>query len=275
MKFGLDVSTTGEFADPRLLAQLAQEAEAAGWDGFFVWDVLLSTDPVLDPWITLTAVALATTRIRLGLLVSPLPRHRPWLVARALANLDHLSGGRMVCTVGLGHQDADFAAFGEDPDPRVRAGKLDEGLAILSGLWGDAPFSFAGEHYTLRDVTLLPRPLQQPRLPIWVVGGWPRKPPFRRAARWDGVCLMPTRMDTKEWLTVDDFRECLAYVRSHRTSGAPFEVVMSGESAEDRPAAIAQVQAFAEAGATWWVEDSVGWTLAEQRARIRRGPPRP
>lgn len=274
MKFGLDMPTTGEFADPRVLVQLAQEAETAGWDGFFVWDVLLAKDAVLDPWIALTALALQTTRITLGLLVVPLARHRPWLVARSLANLDQLSGGRIIPTFGLGHQDTDFAAFGEDPDPLVRAQKLDEGLAILDGLWGDAPFSFAGERYTLQDVSLLPRPVQSPRIPIWIVGGWPRKPPFRRAARWDGVCLMSTRMDTKQLLTVDDFRECLAYVQAHRSGPGPFEVVMSGESAEDRPAAVAQVQAFAEAGATWWVEDNVDWTLAEYRARIRRGPPR-
>jgi alkanesulfonate monooxygenase SsuD/methylene tetrahydromethanopterin reductase-like flavin-dependent oxidoreductase (luciferase family) len=273
MKFGLDVSTTGEFADPRVLAQLAQEAEAAGWDGFFVWDVLLGKDPVLDPWVALAVLALATTRIKLGVLVTPLARHRPWLVARTLANLDQISGGRMICTVGLGHQDADFAAFGEDPHPRVRAQKLDEGLAILAGLWGDAPFSFAGAHYTLQDVTLLPRPVQQPRIPIWVVGGWPRKPPFRRAAHWDGVCLMPTRMDSMEWLTVEDFRACLAYVQAHRTGDGPFDVVMSGELAEDPHEARAQAARFAEAGATWWMEDGVGWTLAEQRERIRRGPP--
>lgn len=274
MKFGLDVSTTGEFADPRVLAQLAQEAEAAGWDGFFIWDVLLGNDPVLDPWIALTALALQTTRIKLGLLATPLARHRPWLVARSLANLDHLSGGRLIPIFGLGYLDADFAAFGEDPDPLVRAKKLDEGLEILAGVWGDAPFSFAGEHYTVRDVALLPRPVQSPRIPIWVVGGWPRKPPFRRAARWDGICIMPSRQDTKQGMTVDDLRECLDYIRSQRTLDTPFDAVMSGALAEDPQEALAQAARFAEAGATWWIDEGLAGTFAEAQERIRRGPPR-
>jgi alkanesulfonate monooxygenase SsuD/methylene tetrahydromethanopterin reductase-like flavin-dependent oxidoreductase (luciferase family) len=173
LKFGLDVPTSGDYADARVLAQLATEAEAAGWDGFFIWDVLLGDQPVIDPWIALTAIALQTTRIKIGLMVIPLARHRPWLVARRLANLDRLSQGRVICTVGLGYDPQDFAAFDEESSPSVRSQKLDESLAILAGLWAEDRFSYAGKHFTLNQVTLHPKPFQSPRIPIWVAGGWP------------------------------------------------------------------------------------------------------
>ena len=131
MQFGLDAPTTGDYADARTLSQLAAEAEASGWDGFFIWDVLLGDHPVIDPWIALTAIALQTVRIRIGLMVTPLARHRPWLVARRLANLDQISGGRVVCTVGLGHSGRDFSAFGEPSETAVRAAQLDESLTLL------------------------------------------------------------------------------------------------------------------------------------------------
>lgn len=277
MRFGLDVPTTDAYADPRVLAELAAEAEAAGWDGFFVWDVLGNQQPpvpVVDPWIALAAVALRTARIKIGTMVTPLARHRPWLVARQFANLDQLSGGRVICTVGLGYLERDFTAFGEAGDPATRARQLDEGLAILAGLWTTDRFSFAGEHYTLDEVTLLPRPVQSPRIPIWVAGGWPRRAPFRRAARWDGACLMSVHQETRTWLTLDDFRDCLAYVRRRRSQPTPFDMVMSGETSEDRQAGIAMTRAFEAAGATWWVEEGLGWSLDEFRERIRRGPPR-
>jgi len=89
MQFGLDVPTTGDYASLRVLAQLAATAEAVGWDGFFIWDVL---DGV-DPWIALTAIALHTQRMRIGLMVLPLARHQPWLIAKRLADLDHLRAG--------------------------------------------------------------------------------------------------------------------------------------------------------------------------------------
>jgi alkanesulfonate monooxygenase SsuD/methylene tetrahydromethanopterin reductase-like flavin-dependent oxidoreductase (luciferase family) len=278
MKFGLDVPTTGEYADARLLAQLAAEAEAAGWDGFFIWDVIFGnaemTKPAIDPWLALTAIALQTARIKLGFMILPLARYRPWLVARRLADLDRLSGGRVVCAVGLGYLEKEFAAFGEAAEPAIRAEKLDEGLEILAGLWTTDQFSFTGQYYTLNQVTLDPKPLQSPRIPIWVAGGWPRRPPFRRAARWDGVCLKSVHQDRREWLTLDDFKDCLAYVQAHRPTSGPFEVVMSGETPDDRQEAVEKLLALQEAGATWWVDEGLGWSLAEFRERIRTGPPR-
>lgn len=286
MRFGLDVPTTGEYADPRTLAQLATEAEVMGWDGFFIWDVLLggATPPLpsVDPWIALTAVTLRTTRIHLGCFVLPLARHRPWLVARQLANLDHLSGGRIICAVGLGHQPRDFAAFAEPDDLATRARMLDEGLAVLTGLWQSDHFSFHGEHYALDDVTLASRPVQIPRIPIWVAAGWPHRAPFRRAARWDGACLKSYHQQRREPITPADLGECATFLATERQApGAdgpfnlePFDLIASGESPRDPAAAGAQVRPFGEAGATWWVEEGLGFTLDELRERIRSGPPR-
>ena len=139
VRFGISVPNFAEYADPRLLTALAREAEAAGWDGFFLWDHILIERswrmPMADPWVALAAIAAATERIRLGPLVTPLARRRPWKVARETVTLDHLSGGRTILGVGLGHPpEAEYAAFGEEPDARVRALKLDEGLDVLTGL---------------------------------------------------------------------------------------------------------------------------------------------
>ena len=274
MKFGLDVPTTGEYADARILAQLAVDAEAAGWDGFFVWDVLPQTTAIIDPWISLTAIALQTSRIRIGVLATPLARHRPYLVAQRLANLDQLSQGRVICAVGLGHSEETFAAFSEETSLVARAEQLDEGLEILAGLWTENDFSYKGRYNTLNSITLLPKPVQTPPIPLRGAGGWPHRSPFRRAAQWDGVCLKSINVEKHKWLTVEDFRDCLAYINEHRTSNAPFDVIMSGETPTDTHQGAAIVRPFAEAGATWWVEEGLGWSLEEFRERVRSGPPR-
>jgi alkanesulfonate monooxygenase SsuD/methylene tetrahydromethanopterin reductase-like flavin-dependent oxidoreductase (luciferase family) len=152
MRYAINVPNFGDYADARFVADLARRAEQHGWDGFFVWDHINSAMgrgmPMGDPWVILTAVALATERIRIGTMVTPLPRRRPWKVARETTTLDHLSGGRLILGVGLGTPaDAEFASFGEVPDIAERARKLDEGLEVLTGLWGGEPFSFVGEHY--------------------------------------------------------------------------------------------------------------------------------
>lgn len=273
MRYGVDVPTTGEYADARVLADLAADAEAAGWDGFFIWDVLGGAEGAVDPWIALAAIALRTTQIRLGTLATPLARHRPWLVARRLADLDRLSNGRVICAAGLGMPD-DFETFGETSDAALRAIALDEALEILAGLWSGTPFSYSGDHYQLTDAILAPVPVQRPRIPIWVAGGWPRRGPFRRAARWDGVCVKSVHADTRSWLALDDFRACVEYIRAQRTSTLPFDVIASGELPDERPAAQERVASLADAGATWWVEEGLGWSLDEFRERVRSGPPR-
>jgi alkanesulfonate monooxygenase SsuD/methylene tetrahydromethanopterin reductase-like flavin-dependent oxidoreductase (luciferase family) len=175
VKRGIFVAPFGELADARALAALAARAEGAGWDGFFVWDHVRyspPTLPVADPWIALTAIALATERVRIGPLVTPVSRRRPHKLARETVTLDRLSGGRLVLGVGLGSDNhGEFEDFGEVSEPRERARLLDEGLDRLTAHWDD----FA------------PRAVQEPRIPIWVAARWPNRRPVRRAARWDGL----------------------------------------------------------------------------------------
>ena len=137
VRLGLDVATDGEWSDARLLADLAADAETAGWDGFFVWDLMLAEDnaarPVVDPWIALTAIALRTERLRVGAMVTPLPRRRPWEFARQVATLDRLSGGRVTVGVGLGWQADDYVRFGDVDDRRRRAEQLDESARSSAG----------------------------------------------------------------------------------------------------------------------------------------------
>jgi alkanesulfonate monooxygenase SsuD/methylene tetrahydromethanopterin reductase-like flavin-dependent oxidoreductase (luciferase family) len=275
MKYGLDVATVNEYHDPRTLTTLASDAEEAGWDGFFIWDTLQYTKPapVVDPWVALSAIAVKTSRVRLGAMVTPLPRRRPWKLARETVTLDHLSGGRLVFGAGLGWLREEYSAFGEDADSQIRGQKLDEALAILTGLWSGERFSHKGRHYQLEDVQMLPRPLQSPRIPVWVAGGWPHRRPFRRAARWDGV--YPGTADGRP-ITPKDLEEILAYMGPYRPSPGPFDVVASGSTPSDGGRGSEIVAPFAEAGATWWLE-AISFErgpLSEMRDRIRDGPPR-
>jgi len=163
--------------------------------------------PIVDPWVGLTAVALHTSRIRIGTMITPLARRRPWQVAREAVSLDRVSKGRFILEVGLGDPAQwDYGFFGEETNAKIRAEKLDESLDILTGLWSGEPFCYQGKHYQLQEVRFLPRPIQQPRIPIWVAGWWPNKPPMRRAARWDGA--VPIKSDgipANEWRTIMDF----------------------------------------------------------------------
>jgi alkanesulfonate monooxygenase SsuD/methylene tetrahydromethanopterin reductase-like flavin-dependent oxidoreductase (luciferase family) len=275
MRFAVDTPNFGDFSDVRVVADLAREAENAGWDGFFLWDHIGAAwgVPIADPWIELAAMAMVTRRIKLGPLVTPLPRRRPAKLAREAVTLDHLTDGRLILGVGIGSDSgAEFSTFGESPDDTLHAAMLDEGLDVLMGLWSGEPFSYAGTHYTIRDAKFEPRPVQQPRIPIWVAGVWPHKKPFRRAARWDGVCPLHTAGQP----TPAHIRELVAYMRAQRGDDTPFDVVVGGKSFEQAPDQRAQtLRAYAEAGATWWLE-SFDWNnpVDQARAVIRQGPPR-
>ena len=216
-----------------------------------------------------------TQRMRIGALLTPLSRRRPWQVARETVAIDHLSNGRLVFGAGSGYQALDFTTFGEDYDLKVRAEKLDEGLEILQGLWSGEPYSFQGRHYQVNDAQMLPKPLQSPRIPIWLAGGWPKRKPLRRAARWDGIYLMTVNQVTGELLTLEEVREIVAYIRTYRESADPFDVAVNGEIPAGAQNGSEIVQAYQEAGATWWVElEGSGESFEEYRARIRRGPPK-
>ena len=277
MKYGLDVSITGPYADAHLLADLAVLAEETGWDGFFVQDGLLNADAqaLVDPWIALCAIALRTRRLRIGALMTPLAAYRPWQVARQTVALDHLSQGRLIFGAGLGFQVQDFVALGEDADPRRRAEKLDEGLDILRKLWSGEAFSFHGTHYQLTEVQLLPKPLQSPRIPIWIAGVWPNRKPLRRAAGFDGIYIASQKANG-EPLPPNALQEALAYILAQREPTSPFDVAFAGETPTDSEQGAKTVQPYREAGVTWWLEGI--WTergsAKDMRERIRQGPPK-
>ena len=289
MRYGVNMPAFGDLAEPRALAGLARDAEEAGWDGFFIWDHMIfdpTFHPMADPWVALAAAAMTTRRIRLGTMVTPLPRRRPWKLARETVSVDRLSQGRLILGVGLGDPVRwEFGWFGEEEDARVRARKLDEGLAILAGLWSGRPFRYRGEQFRLDEMTFRPTPVQSPRIPIWVAGAWPNRRPFRRAARWDGVYPLSWERP----LTPDDFTAMLAYIGEHRATAAPFDVVQAGETPGDRPdEAVRIVEPFVDVGVTWWIENVTPWRYGWSyeapwapeateriRERVLQGPPRP
>jgi alkanesulfonate monooxygenase SsuD/methylene tetrahydromethanopterin reductase-like flavin-dependent oxidoreductase (luciferase family) len=280
VRFGLYMPNFAEFADPAAMVALATDAETAGWDGFFVWDQVNpfgeAEVPVADPWILLTAIAATTSRIRIGPMVTPLPRRRPWVVARQTATLDRLSCGRLILGVGLGvPAETEFGAFGEETSLAVRARKLDEGLAVLEGLWTGEPFEHRGEFYTVERTRFLPMPVQRPRIPIWVAGTWPRNGPLRRAARFDGyfpLKLDETGEDVLPFtpMEIEELRLELEALRDGRSIDL---VVMEGSSGQDDQGRLGELE---RAGATWCLVSLdtrlKGWT--EIVDQVRGGPPR-
>jgi alkanesulfonate monooxygenase SsuD/methylene tetrahydromethanopterin reductase-like flavin-dependent oxidoreductase (luciferase family) len=219
-------------------------------------------------------MAMTTTRIRLGPLVTPLPRRRPWKLARETATLDHLSNGRLILGVGIGDDTLgrEFSAYGESGDNKLHGEMLDEALDVLTGLWSGEPFSYSGKHYTISDAQYLPRPAQQPRIPIWVAAMLPHRRPVRRAARWDG--LSPIREGGRP-VTPEQVRELLAIVHETRPATEPFDVVLAGYTGNlSKDAATEQLGQLAEAGVTWWQEGVLpDNTLDDLRAQIQHGPP--
>src|SRR5918994_1702533 len=195
MRYGIVTANLGDYADPRVAVRVARAAETAGWEAFLVWDHLgfVRGVPSGDPFVILSAVAASTTRLKLGLALTPLARRRPQVVANALASLDLLSAGRAIFGAGLGGVAEEFTAFGEPGDAKERAAMLDEGLTILDGLWSAETVTHRGQHYVVKGVSLAPLPLQRPRIPIWI--GGEGAPALRRAARWGGWLAPATNPD--------------------------------------------------------------------------------
>lgn len=272
MRYGLSLGNGGPCADARTMAELARMAEESGWDGIFLEDYIVYHDredlPTYDPWVVLATMVLATESVRLGTAVTALPRRRPWKLARELVTLDHLSGGRMILGVGLGHPP-EFARFGEPDDARLRTEMLDEGLEILDGLWRGERFRYEGRHYRLDDVTFNPRPVQRSRIPIWIGGSSERRGPVERAARWDGMVPVPVG---GRHLTPDEVRRLKSEIEMHRPSGEPFDLALGGLARGDDPVGDQAVGALEEAGATWWIEWVPPGDLETMRAAINRGP---
>jgi alkanesulfonate monooxygenase SsuD/methylene tetrahydromethanopterin reductase-like flavin-dependent oxidoreductase (luciferase family) len=270
MHYGIEVVPLGEFGDPRVVVQFAQAAEAAAWEGLWVWDHISFFGGVGDPWVILSAVAAATHRLKLCVGIAPLPRYRPHVLARITTSLDILSEGRLILGAGSGGVEGEFTAYGEPGDVRVRAAMLDEGLEVLTRLWTGEPVTHHGRYYTVKGATHVPTPVQVPRIPVWI--GGESKPAMRRAARWDGWIISAASVEVKMIKRPRQLAEQLAYIRQHRTSDGPFDVAINGISGPgDGPL----TREYKEAGATWWFESLFGirGTVAEMLARIKDGPP--
>lgn len=268
MKFGIIVTT----GDPRTVADLTAEAEAAGWDGVFYWDgVALGDMDTYDPWVVMAAMAMRTEQVTLGAIVTPPSRRRPWKLARETMTLDRLSNGRLVLPVGLGAlDDAAFGNVGEPTETKIRAELLDESLEVLEGLWSGKPYAHAGKHYQFGPMTFRPTPVQQPRIPIWVVGAWPSERSMRRTLRYDGVLAQ-----VGDAAGIAAIAEYVTRERPDRQSDRPFEIVAQGKTPPDPRLASEIVGPFAAAGATWWIDGD--WDAASPeslRNRIHVGPPR-
>ena len=260
---------------------LARAADDAGWDGVFTFDGIHVGDDIEihDPFALLAAFAVATSHVRLGAIVHPLARRKPWEVARQATTVDQLSGGRLVLPVGLGAvDDAGFARVGDMADRRTRAERLDESLEILTGLWRGEPFGYQGRHYRFEPMAFRPTPVQRPRIPIWVVGLWGSERSMRRVSRYDGYLPnLPLDQGGGPGAEVapETVRAMRDWLDRHR-GDHPIDLVIDGTtSATDKTAATDSVGVLAEAGATWWIETD--WTalgdVAALRARIDAGPP--
>jgi alkanesulfonate monooxygenase SsuD/methylene tetrahydromethanopterin reductase-like flavin-dependent oxidoreductase (luciferase family) len=263
MRTGVFLPIFDALADPATLARLAARAEGRGWDGVFLWDHVLYRPPVAsatDPWIALAAIASATERVQIGPMVTPLARRRPWIVARQAVALDHLSGGRFVLGLGLGldASGGELSRFGEEVDDRRRAGMLDEGLAVLTGLLTGQRVEHRGEHYTVDDVTFLPPPARPGGMPIWLAARWPNRRPVARALQHDGVFLIDT----------DDPASLADIVPQASALGRPFDIVVTGMPGDD-------AAGWEAAGATWWLTDLDAFelTVSAVEAAIDAGPP--
>jgi alkanesulfonate monooxygenase SsuD/methylene tetrahydromethanopterin reductase-like flavin-dependent oxidoreductase (luciferase family) len=282
MKYGLQLPNLGPFSDVHLLLQLAQDAEQAGWDGFFLWDHVAIRDRMADSMTVLAALAVTTQRMKLGVMVTGPSRRRPWKLARELTTLDQLSGGRIILGVGLGAADEDFENVHEETDLKIRAQRTDEALDIMNGLWTGEDFSYHGQHFQVDDLHFEPTPVQQPRIPIWIAGTYPNTAPFRRAARWDGAFPI----HSNGTLSPDDWLEIRKLLDLPDERWSSFDRAHSGITRDAQDTAA--VEPYAAVGVTWWLEDispvRVGWPLGDPwpepwdvpaiTTRIRQGPPK-
>jgi hypothetical protein len=267
LKFGLVLPYT----NARMVAKLASLAEEAGWDGCFLGDAIWCEDPM----ISLAAAAMSTQRIRLGTMIIPMPLRRPWKVASESLALDHLSDGRLILGLGTGAVWMGWKSFPDEvTDTRLRTEMLDESIDILTLLYQRKQFDYDGKHYHLK-LTLLdeqhypPKPVQQPRIPLWVVGIWPKKKSMRRVLKCDGVIV---EKSGEEVMPVD-IQEIKSYVNANRTLTVPFDIVVVGKTTDlERAQLQEKLLPYEKAGLTWWVEDVIGQSPEKVIERIRQGP---
>lgn len=275
--YGLKTGVALPYLGASSIARLAKEAEDAGWDGVYVGDAIWCEDPMIG----LAAAATNTSHIRLGTMVIPMPLRRPWKLASEAVALDHLSAGRLTLGLGAGAVWMGWQGFPDEvTDTRTRAEMLDESIDILDLLFQRKPFDYSGKHYHIK-LTLVdeqyypPCPVQQPRIPLWVVGIWPRKKSMQRILKCDGV--LPQKMNAAgqlESVTPEDIRAMKSFIDAHRTLTTPFDIVVEGQTGNLLPIEKEEMlAAWIAAGATWWIEGLWEYGEAQATARIRQGPP--
>jgi hypothetical protein len=270
MHYGIEVVPFGQFGDPRIVMDYARSAEKAGWEGIWVWDHILFPAGVGDPWVILSAVAASTKKLTLVTGVSPLPRYPVPILARMLTSLDILSDGRVIFGTGLG-MDNEFDQVGQPGDPATRAAMLDEGLTLLTRLWSGDPVTHSGDHYTIKKVTSIPSPVQDP-IPIWIGGG--SQAALRRAARWDGWIINTINEKCEIIRSPEVLARQIKYIRRYRESDELLDVAIDGLSDPDDKDSDLLYQ-YEKAGATWWFEGIFGLRGNEEEMldRIEAGPP--
>ena len=273
LKFGLALPYT----NARTVAKLASLAEDAGWDGCFLGDAIWCEDPM----ISLAAAALTTRHIRLGTMIIPMPLRRPWKVASESVALDHLSEGRLILGLGTGAVWMGWQSFPDEvTDPRARAEMLEESIDILTLLYQRKQFDYDGKHYQLK-LTLMdeqhypPKPVQRPRIPLWVVGHWPRKRSMQRVLKSDGIIVEKLNSEGKAAeVTPADICEIKSYVEANRTLITPFDIIVGGKtSGLGRTQVQEKLLSRKEAGLSWWMEDTIGQSEEQVMECIRQGPP--
>jgi alkanesulfonate monooxygenase SsuD/methylene tetrahydromethanopterin reductase-like flavin-dependent oxidoreductase (luciferase family) len=277
VKHGIFLPPFAELADPRRVARLAADAEQAGWDGFYIWDHVLAEPgmAVAEAWTTLAAIAMTTERVRIGAMVTPLARRRPWVLARQIATLDQLSGGRLVVGIGLGDDGwREFSAFGDETVPRVRGELLDESLTIIQDLLTGNEVKHGGRRYVIDSPPVLPAPVQDP-VPIWAAVRWPNRKPLARAARLQGCFPIFAGSGQRP---APPLAAQLAELRAALTElGAPRSLDVAVRSSLHRLAAAERADAaaaLAAAGVTWLLEGfGPGQDAIEVEAYVRAGPP--
>jgi len=276
MHFGVFLPPFAEFAEPNRVVALSQQVEESSWDGLFLWDHMLAAPgmPVADPWVIMAAVATVTQRIRLGALVTPLPRRRPWVLSRQLATLDQLSDGRLIGGIGLGDDGwSEFSSFGEAADPIIRGQMLDEALELIQRFLSGEAVSFHGRHYVVDSPPLLPRPRQDP-LPIWGAVRWPNRKPLARIAKLDGCFPI---FATSGGLPPPAPADVAALHAQLVDLGARSDIdiaVRCALSLEDPCAVPETVAALEHAGVTWILEGFPPGAAPERVASVvSNGPP--
>ena len=287
IKQAIYVPNFGAWGSPGLLVDLALDAEKAGFDGLFLWDhINISSKEgveTVDPSVALGAIAQVTSRIKIGPVVTPIARRRPWKLARELVTLDVLSDGRLIFGAGLGEPpELEFSAFGENSSGKVRAGKLDEGLVVLDRLTRGQETNFRGEHYQIQDVQFRPVSIQNPRFPIWIAATLPGMAGVSRSLGWDGIFPV-VRPDTSmvgenfkwsHWFpTLVDFKKVVDTVKKRRTADTSFDFIASGLLGE-KDCKGSSIDDYAKAGATWWlhwIDDSFD-SYSETVRKIKAGP---